>query len=196
MGLFGKRARTKGDRQSAASHSDEEHGSNRAGEPSPIKDYDKFDVKQLMVRLHGCTQAELTAIDEYERSHLNRVEVLNKLRYMRGAQPLPNYDDLTPEQIAEQLESADMPTIKAVRAYERKFAHRPEVVEFVAGLHRERLANTAEEARARLPGGRRKPRQAEVGVRWPGRRDGAEAGAAQAAPASAALRTAPGGGRS
>ncbi len=84
------------------------------------KGYDKLDSKQLMPRLHGCSQAELDAVGAYERSHLNRVEVLNKLRYM----------------------SADMPTIKAVRAYERKFAHRPEVVEFVAGLHRERLANT------------------------------------------------------
>ncbi len=143
MGLFGNfRARDKGEGSASAPPSGEaEHGSNRAGEPTPIKGYDKLDSKQLMPRLHGCTQDELAAIEEYERAHLNRVEVLNKLRYMRGAQPLENYDELTPEEIAAELESADVRTIKAVRDYERKFANRPEVVEFVAGLHRERLAS-------------------------------------------------------
>ena len=31
---------------------------------------------------------------DYEREHQNRLEVMQKLRYMRGAQPLPGYDEM------------------------------------------------------------------------------------------------------
>lgn len=143
MGLFGSRGKGRGD--AAEPHSAEAHGTNKAGEASPIKDYDKFDSKQLMPRLHGCTQAELTALDEYERSHQNRVEVLNKLRYMRGAEPMEGYDEMTPDEIITELQSADMPTIKAVRAYERKFANRSKVVDYVTQIHGERLAGQPKE---------------------------------------------------
>ena len=60
-------------------------------------------------------------METYERAHGNRPAVLEKLRYMRGTEPLPGYDALTPEQIAEALAGADAETVKAVRDYERKF---------------------------------------------------------------------------
>ena len=47
------------------------------------------------------SQVELAAIETYERSHRNRPEVLDKLRYMRGSEPLPGYDALSPEQITD-----------------------------------------------------------------------------------------------
>jgi hypothetical protein len=46
--------------------------------------------------------------------------VLDKLRYMRGGEPLPGYDALTTEEIAKALAGAEAETVKAVRDYERK----------------------------------------------------------------------------
>jgi hypothetical protein len=54
--------------------------------------------------------------------------VLSKLRYMRSSEPLPGYDAMTPEQIAEALAGGDGETIRAVRDYERKFQHRQSVL--------------------------------------------------------------------
>ena len=54
--------------------------------------------------------------------------MLDKLRYMRGSEPLPGYDGLTPEQIATALAGADAETVRAVRDYERKFQHRQSVI--------------------------------------------------------------------
>ena len=70
---------------------------------------------------------ELAALETYERAHANRPVVLDKLRYMRGSEPLPGYDALTTEQIAEALADADTETV-AVRDYERKFGHRQSVL--------------------------------------------------------------------
>ena len=81
------------------------------------------------------SQAELAVIEDYERSNKNRLAVLDKLRDMRGRQPMDGYDDLSIDEIVAALEDADLSTIKDVRAYERKFANRPEVHSAVARVH-------------------------------------------------------------
>jgi hypothetical protein len=58
--------------------------------------------------------------------------VLEKLRYMHPSEPLPGYDALSPEQIAEALADADAETVKAVRDYERKFGKRQQVMKEAA----------------------------------------------------------------
>jgi hypothetical protein len=98
----------------------------------PFAGYDKLDHKEIGARLHGLSQVELAAVESYERSHKNRPEVLDRLRYMHTSEPLPGYDALTTEQIAKALAGADAETVKAVRDYERKFGHRPEVMEEAA----------------------------------------------------------------
>ena len=110
------------------------------GAGAPFKGYDRIDSRKLMAQLHHHSQTELTAMEVYEREHQNRIEVLHKLRYMRGAEPLVGYDALSPEQIGTALADADLPTIKGVRDYERKFANRKDVVDAVAALHSKRLA--------------------------------------------------------
>jgi len=95
----------------------------------PIAGYDKLDHAQVVARLERLPQVELAAVEAYERSHANRAEVLDKLRYMRMDEPLPGYDALGPDQIAQALVGADAETVKAVRDYERKFRHRPEVMD-------------------------------------------------------------------
>ncbi len=104
-----------------------------AGSPDvdelPIPGYDRLGDRQVVAGLRESSQVELAAIETYERSHRSRPEVLDKLRYMRGSEPLPGYDALSPEQITTALAGADTRTVRAVRDYERKFRRRPEVLE-------------------------------------------------------------------
>ena len=98
----------------------------------PIPGYDELGEKQVSDQLAQLSQVELAAVEDYERAHGSRPVVLDKLRYMRGSEPLPGYDTLTTEQIAEALAGADAETVRAVRDYERKFAHRQSVLEEAA----------------------------------------------------------------
>jgi hypothetical protein len=75
---------------------------------------------------------------------------------MRSSEPLPGYDTLGPDQIAEALHGADSDTVKAVRDYERKFAHRRQVMEEAARVlptaprsARESAARQEQDARVR-----------------------------------------------
>ena len=97
----------------------------------PFDGYDGLDQREVRERLSDQSQIELEAIESYERFHENREPVLTKVRYMRGREPLPGYDALGVEEILAALEEADLATIKKVRAYERKFAKRPAVLEEV-----------------------------------------------------------------
>ena len=102
--------------------------SSAAADGLPLPDYDQIDAADLIARLRYCSQVELTAIDDYERTHANRIDVLNKLRYLRGPEPVEGYDALDPDQIASGLAHADNPTLKRVREYELKFRRRDVVL--------------------------------------------------------------------
>lgn len=94
----------------------------------PISGYDGLKRKQVTDQLSQLSQVELETVETYERAHEDRPAVLDKLRYMRTSEPLPGYDALSPEEIAEALSAADSETVRAVRDYERKFAHRQQVM--------------------------------------------------------------------
>ena len=111
-----------------------EHG----GDDEPFPGYDRADPKDLIGQLHEHSQVELEEIEAYERSHGDRTRVLNKLHYLRQREPLPGYDDLSVEEIAAALDSADLLTIKHVRGYERTFHNRPNVQEAVEVARRRR----------------------------------------------------------
>jgi len=121
-----------------ATSSPEEH-------PVPISDYDQLDDKEVGDRLAQLSQVELATVETYERAHGNRPAVLEKLRYMQGTEPLPGYDALTTEQIAEALAGADAETVKAVRDYERKFQHRQSVLDEAARVLPGSRASAGEE---------------------------------------------------
>jgi hypothetical protein len=84
------------------------------------------------------SQVELTEIETFERSHEARPEVLDKLRYLRGPEPLSNYDNLSAEAISAEIGDIDVATLRRIRVYERKFQHRPSVLDPVADALRER----------------------------------------------------------
>ena len=94
--------------------------------------YAKLNERQAVAELARLNQAELTAIDQFERAHRDREGVLNKLRYLREQEPLPGYDTLEADAIAEALAGADSHTVKAVREYERKHQNRPTVIAEIA----------------------------------------------------------------
>ena len=110
----------------------------------PIKNYDRLKSRELIDRLSDHTQAELGSIEAYERTHENRHEVIDKLRYMRGSEPFEGYDAMEPAEVVTALEASDRPTIKRARAYEAKFAGRPQIVNAVAELLSSRPANLSQ----------------------------------------------------
>ena len=114
------------------------------GDGLPFAGYDRLDDMEVVAALSDHSQVELEAVESYERSHQERVPVLDKLRYMRQREPLAGYDALSTEQIVTALQEADLDTIKKVRGYERKFANRPDVLEEVVRvLHRHQAAQPA-----------------------------------------------------
>ena len=111
----------------------------------PIPGYDDLGDKEIGDRLSQLSQVELTAVETYERAHGSRPVVLDKLRYMRSSEPLPDYDTLTTEQIATELAGADAETVKAVRDYERKFQRRRSVLDEAARVLPASQASPGEE---------------------------------------------------
>jgi len=108
------------------------------GEPFP--GYDSTDERELVDQLFRHSQAELEAIEAYERSHGSRTRVLNKLHYLRQHEPWPGYDAMSSDEVASALQDKDLAAIKEVRAYERKFANRPPVLDAVEAIRLERVA--------------------------------------------------------
>ncbi len=104
----------------------------------PISGYDRLKPVQIAEQLHNLTQADLETVEDYERAHGDRQEVLDKLRYLRGDEPFPDYDSLNAEQILTALQSADLHTITRAREYEMKFHRRPDVLEELARVRHER----------------------------------------------------------
>ena len=98
----------------------------------PIPSYDQLKDKEISDQLSQLSQVDLALIETYERENANRPAVLEKLRYMRGSEPLPGYDDLTPDEIAAALAGANAKTVRAVRDYERKFGRRRSVLDEAA----------------------------------------------------------------
>ena len=93
----------------------------------PIARYDQLDGKQVVPQLSQLSQVELAAVEAHERSHRERPVVLNRLRWLRGNEPLPGYDALDSDEIVRALAGADAATVKAVRSYERHHRDRRDV---------------------------------------------------------------------
>jgi hypothetical protein len=110
------------------------------GDALPFAGYDRLGDRQVIEGLCDHSQIELEAVESYERSHKDRKPVLDKLRYMRGREPLPGYDALSVEEVVAGLQEADLATINRVRGYERKFANRSEVLEEVVRTRSRRQA--------------------------------------------------------
>jgi len=118
----------------------------------PFAGYDRLDRREVLDNLHSHSQVELEAVESYERSHQQREPVLDKLRFMRQSEPLAGYDALSVDDIVAAIEDADLPKIKKVRGYERKFANRPGLLDEVDRVRRRRLeAERGSESASPMP---------------------------------------------
>jgi hypothetical protein len=106
----------------------------------PIQGYDDLEARRLFAQLRLRSQAELTQIDSYERSHQDRRAVLDKLRYLRIDEPIAGYDGLEADAILAALADADTVKLAAVRGYEVKLRDREEVLTGLVRLRAERMA--------------------------------------------------------
>jgi hypothetical protein len=93
-----------------------------------IDGYDRLAVRKIIPRLPQLSQEQLTAVESYEREHRQRAVVLEKLRYLRGDEPLPGYDALSPDEISVALRDADLASLDRVRFYERRLRERESVL--------------------------------------------------------------------
>jgi hypothetical protein len=105
----------------------------------PFAGYERLDDREVRKELSQHSQVELEAVETYERSHQNRKVILDKLRYLRGREPIPGYDGLAVPEIVAALADADLVTIKRIRGYERKFANRAAVLDEAVQAHHRRL---------------------------------------------------------
>ena len=99
-----------------------------------IDRYDRLDGEDVIKRLGDLSQIELTEVESYEFSHRQRPSVLNKLRYLRGDEPVDGYDAMSPEEVEAALAGADLDTVSRVRAYERRMRRRDGILAFVESL--------------------------------------------------------------
>ena len=113
-----------------------QEGGSLGGSPSLIADYEQLNEREAVAQLAQLKQVDLIAIEAFERSHRTRPAVLNKLRYLRQAEPLSGYDELDSDAIAKALSGADVRTVKSVREYERKFGDRPVALKEIAAALR------------------------------------------------------------
>lgn len=109
-------------------------------ETVPIEGYDRLDLVDLFAAFRKSSQTDLTRVEAYERAHQDRRPVLDKLRYLRGREPVAGYDAMAPDEILASLADADIPVLHDARGYETKLRHRPEVLEGLGDLRRARRA--------------------------------------------------------
>ncbi|HEY8770453.1 MAG TPA: hypothetical protein VIM03_07920 [Thermoleophilaceae bacterium] len=145
--------RSSGGEQNGSGSDDAPHSASEDG--LPIPGYDGLRSDEIVKHLRDLSQVQLEAVEEYERSHQDRPPVLDKLRYMRSAEPLEGYDKLDADEVARELDGADAQLVKAVRDYERKFQKRSKVLNETARLLPEaaessRDAKSREEKEARV----------------------------------------------
>lgn len=104
----------------------------------PLEGFERLNDHEVVSELSKHSQVELEEIETFERSHQDRPVVLDKLRYLRGPEPLSDYDSLSAEAIGAEIGEIDVATLRRIRVYERKFQHRPSVLDPVADALRER----------------------------------------------------------
>lgn len=112
------------------------------GHPS-IAGYDRLDLSGLVAAFRQSSQAELMSIESYERRHKARPTVLEKLRYLRGPEPLEGYDGLNVSEVLAAVDGADLRTLSRVRTYEGKMRAREEVLGPVESLRHRRQPEKA-----------------------------------------------------
>ncbi len=97
-------------------------------EDLPISGYGQMAPTGITRRLRDLSQSDLTVIEGFERAHANRSTVLNAIEELRGRQPWPDYDTMSPGQITTRLRTAEPALARQVREYEEQHRRREQVI--------------------------------------------------------------------
>ncbi|MEV6181799.1 hypothetical protein [Streptomyces sp. NPDC052015] len=107
---------------------EEAEGTITREEEPPVLWYDHLSIADIIQRLPMLSQAELTALDSYERGHAGRPDILNAIERLRGNEPWPGYDAMIPDQITARLQTAAPAEARQVLDYERRHRRRGTLV--------------------------------------------------------------------
>lgn len=94
----------------------------------PISGYGRLTTTDITRRLRDLSQRDLTVVEGFERAHANRSPVLDAIEELRGKQPWPDYDAMSPDRIAARLESAERALAQQVLDYEQQHRQRDQVI--------------------------------------------------------------------
>ncbi|WP_329190316.1 hypothetical protein [Actinacidiphila glaucinigra] len=121
-------ARPAGDAERPAAKAPRAHAPMARTVDLPLADYDRLPVAEIIQRLRLFSQADLSMIEDYEREHGDRVGILNAIENLRGNQPWPGYDTMSPDQITARLRGAEPLLARQAMDYERQHRGRPDVI--------------------------------------------------------------------
>jgi len=94
----------------------------------PIAGYDTLTAEQIVKKLPGLSQVDLTKVEVYERRTQDRSTVLDRIGSLRGDEPWAGYDDMNAGQIVARLRGADDEVAARVRDHERAHKSRATVL--------------------------------------------------------------------
>jgi hypothetical protein len=96
-------------------------------EDLPIPGYGQLTAAEITQRLRTLSQTDLIVIEGYERAHTHRAGIIHAIEDLRGNQPWPDYDTMSPDQINARLQTADPLLARQVLNYEQHHRQRHEI---------------------------------------------------------------------
>ncbi|MGP4092382.1 hypothetical protein [Streptomyces sp. KR55] len=103
-------------------------GAVRREEDLPIPGFSQLSTHQIERRLRTLSQADLTVIEGYERTHARRERVLDAIEQLRQEQPWVGYDAMDLDEITARLQDAPADVARQVLEYEQRHRQRQEVI--------------------------------------------------------------------
>jgi ferritin-like metal-binding protein YciE len=94
----------------------------------PIAGYASLNADEIVSRLPGLSQVELSKIEAYERRHDDRTTIVDRISSLRGREPWSGYDDQTVDEVVAKLRDAGEDDVRSARAYERAHKNRTTVL--------------------------------------------------------------------
>jgi len=106
----------------------------RTASELPIASYGSLTADEIVSRLSGLTQTDLSKVYKYEKGHESRATVLDAIDSKLVTLPIPNYDEQNADEIVERLATLDESELKTIKRYESTTKMRSTVLEKIDSL--------------------------------------------------------------
>jgi hypothetical protein len=100
----------------------------------PIPSYGSLTADEIVSRLSGLTQTDLSKVYKYEKAHENRTTVLESILGKLVTLPIPAYDSMNADEIVDRLDRLDESELRTIKRYESETKMRSTVLEKVDSL--------------------------------------------------------------